>query len=201
MRPWRRCARSSAPSRPCASAARTRRAKVGFEVVSPIDRDWLLGRFPHGTRRRRGRCRGCRAGCLPGLGRDALAGAGAPVAARRRADRGACLHALGGGRAGDRQEPHGGARRGAGDGRPGALVLRADAGQPGLRPRAARRPAAGLPQPQPHAAAALRRLGGDRALQLPVRAGRRTDRRGAGRRQHGGLQGGERHRLERRAAR
>jgi acyl-CoA reductase-like NAD-dependent aldehyde dehydrogenase len=28
---------------------RTRSAKVGFEVVSPIDRDWLLGRFPQGT--------------------------------------------------------------------------------------------------------------------------------------------------------
>ena len=58
----------------------------------------------------------------------------------------------------------------------------------GLREPAARRSARrhGLAQPQRDAA--VRRVGGDRAVQLPVRAGRRAGRRGAGHRQHRGVQ-------------
>ena len=62
-----------------------------------------------------------------------------------------------------------------------------------LRPRAARRPAPGLPLAQPQRAEALRRLGGDRALQLPARARRRAGGGGAGHRQHRRVQGRDRH--------
>ena len=65
----------------------------------------------------------------------------------------------------------------------------------GYRARAAERPARrrGLAQPQRDAAA--RRVGGDRAVQLPVRARRRPGRGGAGHRQH---RGGARPRATRR---
>ena len=61
-----------------------------------------------------------------------------------------------------------------------------------LRSPAARRSAAGLPFAQPQRDAAVRRLGGHRAVQLSVRAGRRAGGGRADHRQHGRAQ--ERHR-------
>ena len=66
-----------------------------------------------------------------------------------------------------------------------------------LPERSARRH--GLAQSQRDAAA--RRVGGDRAVQFPVRAGRRAGRGGAGHRQHGGGQGRQRHAVVRPPAR
>ena len=119
--------------------------------------------------------------------------AGAARAARGRAHRGARLHDRGGARARGRQEPHGGARRGAGDRR---LLrgLRAGArAKRRLRARPARRPAAGLPLAQPQRAEALRRVGRDHALQLPAGARRRAGGGGARHRQHRGPEGRHRH--------
>jgi 1-pyrroline-5-carboxylate dehydrogenase len=80
-----------------------RSAEVGFEVVSPIDRDWLLGRFPQGTPGDVADAVAA-AQALP-VGGHTLAGARAHPAARGRTHRGARLfHRRGAGTRG-RQEP------------------------------------------------------------------------------------------------
>ena len=62
-----------------------------------------------------------------------------------------------------------------------------------LRTRTAGRSAAELPFAQPQRDAPVRRVGGDRAVQLSARTGRRPGRRRAGHRQHGGVQGRDRY--------
>ncbi len=96
-----------------------------FEVRSPIDRDWRLGRFPRGsaqdaadavTGAGRRRCGDGRRRCRPRLGTHAVARTGADAAARDRADRGTRLRDKRGGESGGRQEPDGVAGVEANDG-------------------------------------------------------------------------------------
>ena len=185
----------------CTSAAGRAAAERQFELRSPIDRDWLLGRFPLGTRSRCGRC-GAAARAAPPAGprhptpqRIELLRRAAALIEQRVYELAAAV-ALEVGK--NRMEAH---RRGAGDGRPDHLVLRPDGRA--TTASTARCPTTRCSGWRSHnrtRAQALRRVGGDRAVQLPVRAGRRADRRGAGGRQHGGLQDRQRHRLERPAA-
>ncbi len=122
---------------------RTRSAKVGFEVVSPINRDWLLGVFQQGSAgdvdaavAAAGACPAWAA--TPWQERVRLLRRAAHLIEERVYD-----YRRGGG-AGSGQEPHGVARRGAGDRRSHRLVLRTDGSQPGLRPHPAERSARGI---------------------------------------------------------
>ena len=113
--------------------------------------------------------------------------AGAP---RGRAARGARLRHRRGARARGRQEPDGVARRGAGDRRLLPRLRGRVRAEPRLRPRAAGRSRSpGWRVAQPQRAEAVRRVGRDRPVQLPARAGRRARRGGARDRQHRGAQG------------
>ena len=102
----------------------------------------------------------------------------------RRHPRGARLRDRGSARARSRQEPAGGARRGAGV---RGLLQRLRGrlrGAQGLRVRAAERPVDRLHFTQQERDAALWRLGRDRAVQLPHRAGCGPHGGGARHRQH-----------------
>ena len=92
-----------------------------------------------------------------------------------------------------RQEPHGGARRGAGGGRFLLHLLRRLRARPGLRSGAAERSARRPRVAQSQRAEALRRVGGHHAVQFPDRTRRRPGGRGAHHRQHRGAQGCDRH--------
>ena len=87
------------------------------------------------------------------------------------------------------EDPARGDGRGRGVGRPPALLRRADDGERRLPPRAGADEPDGVDRERPPA---VRRVGGDRAVQLPFGARRRHDRRRAGDRQHGRLQAGAR---------
>ena len=157
-----------APRRPalrCTSTARI--APPAATSPRAIRRSIQAGRWasspPPAPRMSDAAVRAARA-AWPGLARDAGRRARAPDAARRAADRGARLRHRRRARARGRQEPHGGARRGAGDRRLLHALLRRTSSATTAstaRCRTIRSPNYALAQPQ--RAQALRRLGRDRA--------------------------------------
>ena len=168
-----------------------RAPRSSSRCTRPIDTRVVLGRFQAGDASHangRGRRGGAR---VPGLGGDAVAGArrdccGAPSTLIEDAR---LLHRRGA-RARGRQEPDGGARRGAGDRRPHPLLLRRDGGERRLRASAMRAIRSPGSRARTERVEAARRMAGDRAVQFSARARRRSGRRGAGRRQHGRVQAG-----------
>ena len=159
-----------------------------------IDRDWCSASFPPPAAEDVGR-RAARGGRgVSRLARDAGRGARAPAAPRRAADRGARLRHRRGADARGRQEPHGGARRSAGDRRLlHALLATTSSSQHGFDRALPDDPLAGLRLAQPQRDEAVRRVGRDRAVQLPARARRRAGRGGARHRQYRRAEGRERH--------
>ena len=136
------------------------------ENASPIDNQLKIGRFPLANAAEVDSALAAAHGAFPGMARRGHGGARAPHAQGRRHPRGARLRDRGGARAGSRQEPAGGARRGAGmRGLLQRLRGRLRVAQ-GLRVRAAERPVDRLHLAQQERDAALWRLGRDRAVQL-----------------------------------
>ena len=175
-----------------------RRARAAPVRAGEPDRHAPGARALPGGRRDACACRGGRReGRVPAVERASVDGACGDPAARRGAPRGARLRARRRARAGGRQEPHGIARRGAGDGGPDRVLLRPDGGQRRVRGADGARSAAGLRLREHERAQAARGVAGHRAVQLPARARRRAGRRGARRRQHRRVQGGHGHAVER----
>ena len=144
-----------------------------FTTVSPLDTS-VGDRALHAGRRQRHRRRRRRgATSPPGLGGDAVAGAVRDPRSRRRPDLRALDRRRRGARLRERQEPARGDRRGRGVRRSDPLLHARDA-----RARRVRDADAALPRGRGHHRrdAAVRGVGGDRAVQLPVGADRRPGR-------------------------
>ena len=119
-------------------------------------------------------------GCVPGLAGNARCRASEAGASCRRDHGAAGLRDRRSACARGRQEPHGGAGRGPGNGR----LLQSLRGRlrwsRWLRSRVAERSARGRSVAKPQRHAPVRRVGRDRPVQLSARAGRRPGRGGAG---------------------
>ena len=157
------------------------------------DRSRLVAGFVRpGERRARRAGDARRERCVPALARNAAARTNAPAAPGRPAHRGARLSHCRRGDARGRQEPHGGARRSAGDGRLLQRLLRQLREPRRIRSRAAERSAAERRVAQSQRDEAVRRVGRHQSVQLSVRARGRAGGRGARHRQHGRAQRRER---------
>ena len=167
------------------SAARRRRARRRRRRHRQPEPDRHAGRGRRAWPARRRRT--CATPSLPRAPRsrpgDARPGASAARSLDRAAARirRAALRAVGLADPGDGEEPRRGAGRDRGDRRSHRVLRRADAQERRLRARD------GTPRPDRHEhqrAAPLRRVGGDRALEFPLRAARRAGGGGARHRQH-----------------
>ena len=152
---------------------------------SPIDRDWLLGSFAQAGAQDVDRAMAAAAAAFPKWRATAAAGAHAPAAQSRAAHRRARVSHRRRAHARSRQEPHGSARRSAGDRGLLQRVLRRLRASAGIRSRAAERSAAERGLAQSQRDEAVRRVGRDQPVQFSVRTRGRSRRCGARDREHG----------------
>ena len=137
---------------------------------SPIDRDWLLGSFAQANGEHVDQAMRAASDAFPRWRATPPHERIAPAAPRRPADRGARLSHRRRADARGRQEPHGGARRSAGDGRLLQRLLRQLRAAGRIRSRAAERSAAERRVAQSQRDEAVRRVGRHQSVQLSIRA-------------------------------
>ena len=176
-RRWQRYGAHLGGEHPMSIGGSDERAPRQFAVTSPIDTRVVLGRFQAGEDTHARAAVAAATAGVPGLGGDLLAASacGSCGAPRRLLEErvyfiGAAV-AMEVGK--NRMEALGEV---AGDRRPHRVLLRADGGERRIREADDGRSADGIRQRERERAQAVRGLAGDRAVQFPAGAGRRSRR-------------------------